>query len=44
MKRTFQPSILVKKRSQGFLARTSSPSGRKVLRSRMRKGRKYLIP
>ena len=41
-KGTFQPHVLPRKRTIGFLARSASPSGRKVLRNRRRKGRKYL--
>jgi len=39
IKRTFQPSILRKKRKHGFLARLGSVGGRKVLKRRLLKGR-----
>ncbi|MBQ3377171.1 MAG: 50S ribosomal protein L34 [Synergistaceae bacterium] len=41
-KGTFQPHVKPRKRKIGFLARSASPTGRKVLRNRRRKGRKYL--
>lgn len=44
MKRTYQPSVLCKKRTHGFLARNSSASGKKVLLKRLQKGRHFLIP
>lgn len=42
MKRTFQPSIVRKKRKQGYLARQSTPGGRRVLQRRRLKGRKRI--
>lgn len=42
IKRTFQPSILKRKRTHGFLARVRSRTGRKILNARRAKGRKEL--
>ena len=42
MKRTFQPSNLVRARRHGFFARKATTGGRKVLRARRKRGRKTL--
>jgi large subunit ribosomal protein L34 len=42
MKRTFQPSNLVRARRHGFFARKATPGGSKVLRARRKRGRKKL--
>lgn len=42
IKRTYQPSVLKRKRRHGFRARKKTPSGRAILKRRLLKGRRHL--
>ena len=42
MKRTYQPSKLVKKRRRGFRSKMKTKGGKKLLARRRKKGRKKL--
>lgn len=42
MKRTYQPNKAKRAKTHGFLVRSQTKQGRKVIRNRRRKGRKRL--
>ncbi|MFP4496762.1 MAG: 50S ribosomal protein L34 [Vulcanimicrobiota bacterium] len=42
MKRTYQPKKRVRKREHGFMKRSSTKSGKNIIKNRRAKGRKKL--
>jgi len=43
IKRTWQPSVLKRKRKHGFMKRTSTANGRKILENRRKVGRHRIV-
>ncbi|MBU6214328.1 50S ribosomal protein L34 [Patescibacteria group bacterium] len=43
-KRTYQPKKRKRAKTHGFLSRSATPSGRKIVQARRRVGRKRLTP
>jgi len=41
-KRTYQPKKRKRAKTHGFLVRSATPSGRKIIKARRRKGRQQL--
>ena len=44
IKRTYQPSVIKRKRRHGYRARKATPGGRAILKRRLLKGRRHLTP
>jgi large subunit ribosomal protein L34 len=43
-KRTYQPKVRRRQRVHGFRSRMKSPGGRRVIKNRRLKGRRFLAP